>query len=97
MFAASDQFAGVRGFCNVFRLVCCAALGMIQGNGIPMKIAIVTGASRGIGRAIAQELAKEQMRLVLVARSGDLLHELAASIGGECLVHVADLGKVPGR
>jgi len=31
------------------------------------------------------------MRLVLVARSGDLLNELAASIGGECLVHVADL------
>ena len=55
------------------------------------KVAIVTGASRGIGRAIAQELAKERMRLVLVARSADLLQELAASIGGECLVHVADL------
>ena len=55
------------------------------------KVAIVTGASRGIGRAITQELAKERMRLVLVARSGDLLQELAASIGGECLVHVADL------
>jgi 3-oxoacyl-[acyl-carrier protein] reductase len=57
------------------------------------KVAIVTGASRGIGRAIAQELAKEQMRLVLVARSGDLLNEVAASIGSECLVHVADLRK----
>ena len=57
------------------------------------KVVIVTGASRGIGRAIAQELAKEQMRLVLVARSGDLLNEVAASIGSECLVHVADLRK----
>ncbi len=57
------------------------------------KVAIVTGASRGIGRAIAQELGKERMRLVLVARTGDLLHEAAASIGGECLVHVADLRK----
>ncbi len=55
------------------------------------KVAIVTGASRGIGRAIAQELAKEQMRVVLVARSEDLLKEVAAAIGGECLVHVADL------
>ncbi|MGD1019051.1 MAG: SDR family oxidoreductase [Verrucomicrobiia bacterium] len=55
------------------------------------KVAIVTGASRGIGRAIAEELASEQMRLVLVARSGDLLKEVAASVGTECLVHVADL------
>jgi len=57
------------------------------------KVAIITGASRGIGRAIAQELAKEKMRLVLVARTGDLLEEVAASIGTECLVHVADLRK----
>jgi NAD(P)-dependent dehydrogenase (short-subunit alcohol dehydrogenase family) len=55
------------------------------------KVAIITGASRGIGRAIAQELAGEHMRLVLVARSADLLQELAASIGTESLVHVADL------
>ncbi|MGA2786289.1 MAG: SDR family oxidoreductase [Verrucomicrobiota bacterium] len=57
------------------------------------KVAIVTGASRGIGRAIAQVLAKEQMRLVLVARSGNLLNEVAASVGSECLVQVADLRK----
>jgi len=57
------------------------------------KVAIVTGASRGIGRAIAQELGREQMRLVLVARSGHLLDEIAASIGSECLVYVADLRK----
>jgi len=55
------------------------------------KVAIVTGASRGIGRAIAETLAKERMRLVLVARSGDLLKEVAASVDCECLVHVADL------
>lgn len=55
------------------------------------KVAIVTGASRGIGQAIAQELANEHMRLVLVARSEDLLKQLAASIGTESLVHVADL------
>jgi len=57
------------------------------------KVAIVTGASRGIGLAIARELAKEQMRLVLVARSGELLEEAAAFMACECLVHVADIRK----
>ena len=57
------------------------------------RVAIVTGASRGIGRAIALELAKEHMRVVLVSRSGDLLNEVATAIGGDCLVHVADLRK----
>jgi len=56
-------------------------------------VAIVTGASRGIGRAIAEELGREHMRLVLVARSGGLLTEVAGSIGCECLIHVADLRK----
>ncbi len=55
------------------------------------KVAIVTGASRGIGRAIAGELAREKMRLVLVARTENLLREVAASTGCECLVHTADL------
>ncbi|HET9832864.1 MAG TPA: SDR family NAD(P)-dependent oxidoreductase, partial [Vicinamibacterales bacterium] len=35
------------------------------------KVAIVTGASRGIGRAIAQTLAAEGMKLTLAARSKD--------------------------
>lgn len=55
------------------------------------KVAIVTGASRGIGRAIAETLAGEGMKLVLVARSGDLLEELAKSLSTECLTHAADL------
>ena len=44
------------------------------------KVAIVTGASRGIGRAIAQTLAAEGMRLALAARSRDQLEELAGSL-----------------
>jgi 3-oxoacyl-[acyl-carrier protein] reductase len=39
------------------------------------KVAIVTGASRGIGRAIAQTLSSEGMKLVLAARSLDGLKE----------------------
>ncbi len=42
------------------------------------KVAVVTGASRGIGRAIAERLSVEGMQLVVAARSGDQLHELVA-------------------
>jgi len=60
----------------------------LQLNG---KVAIVTGASRGIGRAIAQTLAAEGMKLVLVARSRDQLDDLAASLSVDCLVQAVDL------
>jgi 3-oxoacyl-[acyl-carrier protein] reductase len=55
------------------------------------KVAIVTGASKGIGRAIAQTLAQEGMRLVVVARSRAQLDELAAPLGDRCLVQAFDL------
>jgi 3-oxoacyl-[acyl-carrier protein] reductase len=55
------------------------------------KVGIVTGASRGIGRAIAQALAAEGMRLTLAARSRDQLADLAASLGTGCLIQPVDL------
>lgn len=59
--------------------------------GLNGKIAIVTGASKGIGRAIAGVLAAEGMKLALVARSKALLEELAQSLPTECLVQIEDL------
>jgi NAD(P)-dependent dehydrogenase (short-subunit alcohol dehydrogenase family) len=55
------------------------------------KVAVVTGASRGIGRAIAQTLAAEGMRLALAARTQSELETLAGSLGVDALVHAVDL------
>jgi NAD(P)-dependent dehydrogenase (short-subunit alcohol dehydrogenase family) len=55
------------------------------------KVAIVTGASRGIGRAIAQTLGAEGMHLVVAARSRDQLDDLATSLPVTCLVQAVDL------
>ena len=44
------------------------------------RTALVTGASRGLGRAIAFKLAGEGVKMAIVARRGELLRELAAEI-----------------
>jgi len=55
------------------------------------KVAIVTGASRGIGRSIALTLAGEGVDVVLVARSGALLDEVSKLCRTQCLVYATDL------
>ena len=55
------------------------------------KVAIVTGASRGIGKAIVETLSSEGMRVVLVARSRVELESLAKSLPNESLVQAIDL------
>jgi len=58
------------------------------------KVAIVTGASSGIGAAIAERFGRARMRVALAARRADLLEEVAARVraaGGETLVVPADM------
>ncbi|EHP42682.1 dehydrogenase [Cupriavidus basilensis OR16] len=57
--------------------------------------ALITGASKGLGKVFAQTLAARGMNLVLVARSGDALHALAQDLtarhGVQCVPLNADL------
>ncbi len=58
------------------------------------QVGIVTGASRGIGRAIAVELAGRGMRVALLARAREDLERVATEIGdagGEALAAPADV------
>jgi len=45
-----------------------------------MQYALITGASKGIGKAIAEELARRGFNVLLVARSGDLLVQTAGEL-----------------
>ena len=61
------------------------------------KFAIVTGASTGIGRAIAIEFAKEGAFVALVGRTQDKLLEtkgMIAKIGGEAEVFIGDFANL---
>src|SRR5687767_1948862 len=55
------------------------------------KRALLTGATGGLGRAIAGALADRGATLVLSARNEDALHELAESLPGEHRIAPADL------
>ena len=54
--------------------------------GIQGRSALVTGASMGIGRAIATALAREGVRLAVAARRRNLLEELQNELGGKLVI-----------
>jgi NAD(P)-dependent dehydrogenase (short-subunit alcohol dehydrogenase family) len=53
--------------------------------------AVVTGAAGGIGAAVARQLAADGCSVTLIGRTASSLHELAATIGGECRVMACDV------
>jgi 3-oxoacyl-[acyl-carrier protein] reductase len=63
-------------------------------NSLAGKIALVTGAGRGIGRAVAIKLAQSGCRVILTARTLDQLEQVQqeiATLGGEAVCIAADL------
>lgn len=61
------------------------------------KVALVTGGSRGIGRAVALSLAKQGMHIVICGRTRDSLDQTAAELaahGAKCHTIQADVSRV---
>lgn len=71
--------------------------------GLEGRVALVMGASRGIGRAIAAALAREGASVALASRSEERLAEAASEIGDRATPFVADtadlerLAELPGE
>ena len=55
------------------------------------RTALVTGASRGIGRAVATELYTRDVRVVVTARVAEAARRAATGIGPEALSHPLDV------
>jgi NADP-dependent 3-hydroxy acid dehydrogenase YdfG len=67
------------------------SIGQAVTTSLAGKIALVTGASQGIGLAIATTLARSQMRVWMVGRRGGHLRQAADSICGDVVPFQADL------
>jgi NAD(P)-dependent dehydrogenase (short-subunit alcohol dehydrogenase family) len=66
----------------------------VKSTGLRGRVAVVTGASRGLGKAMAVALAAEGARVALVSRSEDDLNRVASEItqaGGEAAAFVTDV------
>ncbi|MCG8696272.1 MAG: SDR family NAD(P)-dependent oxidoreductase, partial [Minwuiales bacterium] len=48
------------------------------------KVAVITGSSKGIGKAIAEAMAKQGARVVVSSRKADVCEQVAAEINAAC-------------
>src|SRR2546422_1029380 len=81
-------------YTTLFRSRGGVAMGMLDG-----KVAIITGASKGIGRVMSQLFAREGAKVVCAARSEALVNETASlitSAGASAIAVVADAGSEAG-
>jgi 3-oxoacyl-[acyl-carrier protein] reductase len=60
--------------------------------GLNGKKFVIGGASKGLGRAVAEELAKEGAQVLLLSRDEKALQEVASGIGGGASYAVIDIG-----
>ena len=65
--------------------------------GLRGKVAIVAAASKGLGRAVAEELAAEGVKLAICSRDAEAIeavgHEIAKATGAEVLARAADVSR----
>ena len=64
--------------------------------GIEGRVALVMGASKGIGRGIAESLAREGAKMAIASRSREQLDATAEEIDGHVTAFVADAGDLDG-
>ncbi len=62
--------------------------------GLTGRVAIVTGGSYGIGRAVAQSLLQEGAKVAICARNAEQLEHTAKDLGPEVLAVQADMSKI---
>lgn len=67
---------------------------MTQGSSLQGKVALITGASRGIGEAIAVRFAQEGAKVVLVSRKQEALDKVAEKIGDQAIPMACHVGKM---
>ena len=64
--------------------------------GLQGKVALVTGASKGLGRGIAAELVAEGARVAISSHSRERIEATGAELGAPAFVHdTADLDDAP--